>query len=108
MQVLNKFGYPDAEWLPYWDENNPFNGLDLPDDVYISMYRKEGLGSIVIIANLGDVPQQIKIKLEKDKLALTGETISVKDSLSGEDFPVYSSAFNIDIKSKNFRMLMIK
>lgn len=101
-EALDKFGYIDSEFIPYFDKTPP--AITEMKDVYISMYKKSGK-ALAIIANLSREDRSGTVKINEKRIG-----ISPKELVSWPDkTPVEYKDNNLflSIPKQGYRMVLI-
>ncbi|MBU0610436.1 MAG: hypothetical protein KKI08_21315, partial [Armatimonadetes bacterium] len=71
-QAYDRFGYRDAQWIPYYRAET---GLAKPDRerVKASLYLKQGQRALLLIGNLDPEVVEAKVALDLKKMGLSGK-----------------------------------
>ncbi|MBU0477549.1 hypothetical protein KKC91_03155 [bacterium] len=93
----------DIEFLPYW--NQEIVKADFPEKIKVSIYKKPS-GSMIVIGNLSENDKTVNLKIDFDKLGLTGGNISIKDMIENKD--IDKENINIFVKKENFKIIIVK
>ena len=78
-KVMDDFGAEEAEWLPYWENQEVVRSS--PKDVKVSLYLRRGKGVLLVAANIG--PKDVIAQL-----GLTPSRLKAVDALTQEPFPL--------------------
>lgn len=82
-KTLDKFGYANAEWYPYWGDLQA--SICAPEQIKCSTYvNRRNSELLLIIANLSQTELEAKVEINADALEINKEFTSVKEKLTGK------------------------
>lgn len=79
-KAQDEFGIENAEFLPYWSNRNLLRAD--PEGVYVSAYRRKGVGVLLVMSNLGKTEVEARIWMEARKLGLDPTKMKAYDASS--------------------------
>ncbi|UCH34745.1 MAG: hypothetical protein JSV65_19885 [Armatimonadota bacterium] len=101
---MEDFGRRDAEWLPYW--SNQDVARVQPATCKASIYNRGPLGAMLVISNLAQEEASARIALDTVALRLP-ERATARDVLSGEPLPWDDGALRASLGPLSFRVVHI-
>jgi hypothetical protein len=112
-EIFDEFGRKEAEWLPYWKNGEYVSvspqGADDKPGAFVSMYRHEKNGVLVVVSNLDRKKHDVTVQLNLERLGLAGKTLSARDAL--EDKAVALEAGKLTfaaMDSMSWRLIRIR
>ena len=77
-RVIDRYGFVDAEFIPYWRNGDVIRGQT--ETVKATIYRKQGGGALIVVCNLAERPQRITLDVDWAGLKSPGP-LEVVDAL---------------------------
>ena len=103
---LEKFGYQDAEFIPYFDPKPPAV-TDQPR-VLVSAYRRKDTGKVLLfIGNLGRKPAKTTVTIDFARLGLSGKVNAI-DQVNEQPVPIQDNHIKLDVEDEGFRMIRLE
>jgi hypothetical protein len=99
-----EFGCRDAEWLPYWS-NQEYVRVE-PADCYASLHRHQANGVLAFVSNLSREQANVRMTLDLQALGLGGE-VRARDGISGEEIAVEGGVMEIELASQDWRTVVL-
>ncbi|MFH0795692.1 MAG: glycoside hydrolase domain-containing protein [Candidatus Omnitrophota bacterium] len=102
---LDKFGYVDSDFIPYFDPTPPAT-TDM-ENVYISAYKRADGRALLIVANLSKKPkdQQGKVWINAKRIGLPlNKVVNWPDE---QPLNVIKGAVQIEVPKQGYRMIMV-
>ena len=100
----DEFGRKQAEWLPYW-RNEEYVTVE-PEGAYASLYRHPKNGVLAVISNLGREAAAVTARLNIESLGLGGDP-SARDALTGEAVALDAGAFTITLAVLGWKVVWL-
>jgi len=101
--ALDKFGYVDAEFIPYFDATPP--AITDMKDVYISAYKRDGR-ALLIVSNLSKEDRKGNITINANRLGVPGKKlITWPDELP---LTAVGGQVTLDIPRLGYRMVVVE
>jgi len=94
---------PSTKSICYWEKGCPVKATG--KRAYVSVYITPK-GAAIGIGNYLDKAQTIKVKVDLEKLGLTGK-VTVKDLRSGKVLKMSNSTFSVPVKSQNYTIVTL-
>ena len=125
-------GSDDVEFLPYWHDTTPAKvtfspdgggpirpfqvNYEIPEEnkllpeeaVGASVYRRKGKRSLVAVFNYTRDDGVAKVKIDLDKLGLSGERVLATDAFTRLSWVRVSGEIQLPVKSLNYRMIWVE
>ncbi|MBQ6473758.1 MAG: hypothetical protein IJJ33_17360 [Victivallales bacterium] len=103
---LEKFGYQDAEFIPYFDPQPPA-AADQPR-VLVSAYRRKDTGKVLLfIGNLGRKPAATTVTVDLARLGLSGKVNAI-DQVNENPVPMQNNQIKLEVEDEGFRMIRLE
>lgn len=103
-QTMDEFGRRQADWLPYWSNQQVVHVE--PEACKVSIYNRGPKGAVIIISNLGEAAADVRLALKSEALKLPAGTMA-RDILSGEQLSWDGATLRTAIPSHSFRAVRI-
>jgi hypothetical protein len=103
-RVMDGFGRRQAEWRPYWANQEVVKAT--PSDVKVSLYRRGGRGVMLVISNLGKSEADTTVSLSGKALGLPRKTTAV-DALTAEEMAWDGARLRLRLGPLSFRLVHI-
>jgi hypothetical protein len=101
--ALDKFGYVESTFIPYWAANPP--ALTNMKDVYISAYKRNDGRALVVVGNTSRDPRSGTVTLNATSLGLpTGKVLSWPD---GKPLQVENGNVQVSMDGLDYRLLLV-
>lgn len=101
--ALDKFGYVDSDFIPYFDPNPPAS-TDMKD-VYISVYKRKDGRALAIVGNVSKEDRSGTVTLNAKRIGLpTAKVLSWPDKTPLEQT---DGKIKLDVPRLGYRMLLI-
>jgi hypothetical protein len=101
--ALDKFGYVESTFIPYWSPTPPAS-TDMKD-VYISAYKRTDGRALVVIGNTSRDPRSGTVTLNAKSLGLpTGKVLSWPD---GKPLQVENGKVQVSMDGLDYRLLLV-
>ena len=104
LDVVDEFGLVEAEFLPYWSNENVLKAD--AEDLIVSAYTREDKGALVIVSNLGDEDREASVRLELAALGLEGQP-AVEGVLDGADVRLQGTTLEVSVPARDFRLILL-
>jgi len=114
-KVLNDFGIDEAEFIPYWNKQQPVTvssfdprpaEYSLSAPVLVSVYNRTGNKALVVVANTSEVKIHASINIDSKSLGFT-KPIRVRDAYNPEADLLKGSSVEVDIPELEYRLLLV-
>jgi hypothetical protein len=114
-KVLNDFGIDDAEFIPYWNKQQPVTvssfdpkpaEYSLSAPVVISVYNCSGKKALIVVANTSEVKIHTAINIDSKTLGFT-KPIRVRDAYNPDMDLLKSNNVEVDIPELESRLLLV-
>ncbi len=102
--LRDEFGCRDAEWLPYWS-NEEYVQVE-PADCYASLHRHEANGVLAFVSNLSRKQTSVRMTLDLQALGLAG-TVQARDGISGEEIAITGGVVEMELASQDWRTVVL-
>jgi hypothetical protein len=79
-RAQDAFGVEKAEFLPYWSNADRLTAT--PEGVYVSAYRRDKLGLLLVVSNLGKTDTTAVVSLRADKLKIADRPAQASDAIT--------------------------
>jgi Glycoside hydrolase 123, N-terminal domain len=79
-KAQDAFGVEQAEFLPYWSNGDRLSTA--PEGVYASAYRRDKMGLLLVVSNLGKMETEAVVSLRADKLRITDRPAEAFDAIT--------------------------
>ena len=103
--VMEDFGRKEAEWLPYW-RNEQYVRAEAKT-AYVSLYRHPTNGVLAVVSNLHQKPAEVRVRFDVRKLGLLGP-LNVTDAMSGERLTISEGLMAFNLDSVDWRLVRIQ
>lgn len=101
--ALDKFGYIDSTFIPYWSSQPP--AATEMKDVYISAYKREDGRALIVVTNTSREPRQGTVTLNAASLGLpAGQVLSWPD---GTPLPNEDGNVQVSMPGLDYRLLLV-
>jgi hypothetical protein len=102
-EALDKFGYQDSTFIPYWSEHPPASTE--MKDVYISAYKRNDGRALIVVGNTASVPRKGNVVLNLKSLGLpVTKVLSWPD---GTPLPMKDDTVALDMDGLDYRLLLV-
>ncbi len=112
-KAMQRFGRKQSTWYPYWRNQELVNVS--PAEVKCSLYSRGKRGAMLIVSNLGDKETTATLRLNVEKLGLSGLKLRAKelklrakDAREGTEFAVQRATIEVPLGPLSFRMIEVK
>ncbi len=102
--VMDEFGRKQAQWLPYWSNQDVVQVV--PETSKASIYNRGALGAMLIVSNLGRKQAEVTVTLNRAGLGLPARS-TARDALSGEKLPWDGAALRTRLPAFGFRVVRV-
>jgi hypothetical protein len=102
--ALDKFGYVNASFIPYFDPQPPAS-TDMKD-TYVSAYKRADGATLLIVANLGKEDRSGTVRINAKRLGLSAKR--VVDWPSAKPVETKDGSVALDVPRLGYRMLMVE
>lgn len=109
-RIFDMFGADDAEWFPYW-RNQEYLDTSHPDHIKVSFFRRKDKGLLMVVSNLGNEDlDRAWVRLNVSKLRLPRLTKGTmwKYSLPGEPVVIGRGRIELSLPKWTPRMIMVQ
>lgn len=103
-RLRDEFGCRDAEWLPYWS-NQEHVSVE-PADCYASLHRHQENGVLAFVSNLSREQARVRVTLNLQALGLAGE-VRARDGISGDEIAIAEGVIEMELASQDWRTVVI-
>jgi hypothetical protein len=99
------FGVKEAEWLPYWrnEEYVTCSG----ENCHVSLWKRSDGGVLAVVSNLGEEPADVEVALDLQELGLANG-LTARDALAGETVSVDGGRTVLPIPGQDFRVVRVE
>ena len=101
----DRYPYKQADWLPYW--RNQEYAKATPEGCYVSLYRHPQEGVLAYVSNLSRQDGEVRVSLDLTKLGLPGEVIAV-DALTGSRLSLESGVLKLSLASQDWAAVWLR
>ncbi|OGG46348.1 MAG: hypothetical protein A3F84_13475 [Candidatus Handelsmanbacteria bacterium RIFCSPLOWO2_12_FULL_64_10] len=105
-KVMDAFGRKEAEWLPYW--RNEEYVRCAPKGAYVSLYRNPKNGALAVVSNLGGSEAEVRVALNARRLGLKASSLRVVDALRNRPIPATGEGIRLRLKPLEWRLLWVR
>ncbi len=114
-KVLNDFSIGDAEFIPYWNKQQPVTvssfdpkpaEYSLSAPVMISVYNCPGKKALIVVANTSEIKLHAAINIDSKALGFT-RSIRVRDAYSPDADLLKGNSVEVDIPELECRLLLV-
>ena len=104
--VMDRFGRKQAEWLPYWS-NDEYVKVSRRH-VYASIYRHPKNGVVAVVANVSNRKVSASVRFHLQRLKLRPNGFASHDAMTGKSIDVPDGKFNCNLGVLGWRLLWLK
>lgn len=105
-KAQDEFGVAKSEFLPYWSNQNLVQAK--PDNVYVSAYRRAGVGLLLVVSNLGKDSVDASISLQLQKLGLSPGRVQATDAIAKQPLNLTAGTLDLKLAPMQWRMVVIR
>ena len=104
-RLSDEFGRKEAQWLPYWRNEDAVSVS--PAGALASLYHHPREGVLVIVSNLAPEAAEVTVRLNATRLGLRSDA-GARDALTGETVELRDHAFTARLGSMEWRILWVR
>lgn len=105
-KVMDAFDRREAEWLPYW--RNEEHVRCAPKGAYVSLYRHPKNGVLAVVSNLGEAEADVRVALDARRLGLKASSLRVVDALRNRSILTPVESIRLRLKPLAWRLLWVR
>jgi len=102
--LMDDFGRRQAEWRPYWGNQDLVSVR--PQEVKVSLYVRGDRGCLAVISNLGPRPSSVSVRFDLGALGLPAG-VTAADALSGEPLLLERGRLSLEMDPLSFRVVRL-
>jgi len=104
-QAYDRFGYREAEWIPYYLAEQSLVKTD-DDNVKVSLYRQKGKRALLIVGNLAREVVHSRIAVDFTAMGLAGA--SARNALDGRAIPLDGDVLSVRLRPVSFVLVWVE
>jgi hypothetical protein len=104
-QAYDRFGYRQAEWIPYYRAEAGLAKADNPN-VKVSLYSQKGQRALLIVGNLAHEVVHCKVNVDLPALGLAGQ--SARNALDGRPTPLEGPTLSVRLRPVSFVLVWVE
>ena len=103
-RVMDTFGRKQADWLPYWNNENVVRVS--PANAHVSLYRHPRNGVLAVVSNMDGEERTVTVEFDLARLELTPDAEAV-DALDGEAIPMRNGAMELTLPTLGWKLIRV-
>jgi hypothetical protein len=103
-RVMDDFGRRQADWRPYWANQDVVQAT--PPEVRVSLYNRGRRGALVVVSNLGSSEAHASVRLSREALGLPAKA-GAEDGLTGRRVSWDGARLRLPVGPLSFRLIHI-
>ena len=104
-QTYDRFGYREAEWIPYYRAEQGWAKAD-DANVKVSLYLHRGKRTLFIVGNLTAKVVETKVKVYLKRMGLKGSV--VKNALTDQTLPLQSETVPVRLRPNSMVLMWVE
>ena len=104
-QTYDRFGYRDAQWIPYFRAEKLVSNADA-EQVKTSLYLIQGERALLVVANLTPEVVQARVHVDLEAMGLKGTV--VRNALTDEALPYADGAISLRLRPSTFVLVWVE
>jgi len=104
-QTYDRFGYREAEWIPYYRAEPDLVKAD-DEQVKVSLYLRRGKRALLVVGNLAHEVINCRVHVNLEAMGLTNP--SAKNALDGRSLPLQGQELSVRLRPVSFVLAWVE
>ena len=105
-KAMDGFGRKEAQWLPYW-RNQEIVAVS-PRGASVSLYRHPKNGVLIVVSNMRPKRTVFNIRLNLARLGLPEKSLEALDAITGKAHESENGRLRLSLKTLDFALLRVR